>query len=44
MQYMATRGEMDLKRSYGVPASALCTWCDRAQLRFERKEQVRTQA
>jgi hypothetical protein len=41
---MAKRGKLDLKRSNGVPASALDrTWCDRAQLRsnarsrFERK-------
>jgi hypothetical protein len=29
---------MDLKRSYGVPASALeCTWCDQAQLRLNTR-------
>jgi hypothetical protein len=41
---MAKRGQLDLKRSNGVPASALDrTWCDQAQLRsnarsrFERR-------
>jgi hypothetical protein len=37
-QHMAKRGKMDLKRSNGVPTSALDrTWCDRAQLQLNAR-------
>jgi hypothetical protein len=36
------KGQMDLKRSYEVPASALKrTWCDRAQLRLNARSKIK---
>jgi hypothetical protein len=42
---MAKRGKLDLKRSNGVPASALDrTWCDRAQLQSNARSRFESRS